>query len=178
MGMRLFVCVLVSVGMAACSAEKKEPPAPAATTEAAKPPAPTVPLMPAESFAFSAQPSGKIPPMAAGSVTDVKFVFKNESPVAWPAKALSGTDKGLFASYHILDTKGVVLVFDGVRTPITDDVPPGGEVVVVLKAQAPEKPGRYQIQPDVVQETVVWFGVAAPSKKNPPVAIDVTAAHR
>jgi hypothetical protein len=131
-----------------------------------------VPMAPA-SFAFSARQNGPIPPLVAGAVRDIAFVFKNESSLPWPARSLAETDKPMGAAYHILDPNGDVFMFEGFRSLITADVPPGHELVIELHVKAPDKPGRYLLQPDVLQETVSWFGMTPPRKNNPPVPIDV-----
>ena len=171
MRMRLIACALLSVWVAACSGNKSEPPK--VTTDSSTT---AVPIMSGDSFAFSARPSGKIPPLPAGSVTVVRFVVRNESLQLWPGKELETTDKALRLSYHILDQKGQVVTFEGLRTVIAVDVAPAAEVEVALQVKAPDTPGKYQLQPDVLQETVAWFGMTPPPKQNPPVAIEVTAA--
>jgi hypothetical protein len=180
MRMRCLASALLIVSVGACSGNKSEPPAstgdvPKASAETARvAPAPT-PTLPADAYGFSARPSGVIPTLVAGSVTDVRFVFRNESQRIWPGSSLEKTDKPLNAAYHVLDQKGQLVTFEGLRAVISADVPPGGEVVVALHVQAPNTPGRYQLQPDLLQETVSWFGTSPPPKKNPPVPFQVVA---
>jgi hypothetical protein len=47
--------------------------------------------------------------------------------------------------------------FEGRRTELPVDVPPGGAVDVVASARAPARPGTYRLRWDLVQEHVTWF---------------------
>jgi O-Antigen ligase len=47
--------------------------------------------------------------------------------------------------------------FDGQRTELTEDVPPGGIVHLAPAVQAPDVAGTYRLSWDLVQETVTWF---------------------
>jgi hypothetical protein len=48
-----------------------------------------------------------------------------------------------------------------VRTPLPGPVGPGESAIVPVAVAAPEKPGRYRVEIDLVHEHVRWFGVAA-----------------
>jgi O-Antigen ligase len=47
--------------------------------------------------------------------------------------------------------------FEGVRSGLPADVPPGGTVDVVAVVRGPEAPGEYRLSWDLVQEDVSWF---------------------
>jgi O-Antigen ligase len=47
--------------------------------------------------------------------------------------------------------------FDGQRTDLTEDVPPGGIVHLAAAVLAPDVAGTYRLSWDLVQETVTWF---------------------
>jgi hypothetical protein len=47
--------------------------------------------------------------------------------------------------------------FEGRRTDLPADVPPGGSIHFVASAQGPSQPGDYRLRWDLVQEHVTWF---------------------
>lgn len=68
---------------------------------------------------------------------------------------LKNTEKH-FLSYHLLDMSGRIQVFENPRTAISD-IPPGKAQRVVMNIIPPQKPGRYQIELDMVKEESYWF---------------------
>jgi len=52
---------------------------------------------------------------------------------------------------------GTLVVFDGTRSPLPRDVPPGDEVTVRARVRAPDRPGRYLLWWDLVHEHATWF---------------------
>ncbi len=63
-------------------------------------------------------------------------------------------------SYHVAQPDGTSVNYDGLRTPLPADVPPGGSVSLEARLVAPETPGSYVIEWDGVQEAVTWFSWA------------------
>ena len=61
-------------------------------------------------------------------------------------------------SYHILDENKKPVFNDGLRADLPKDLLPGQKVTVPLQVKAPEQPGSYIVQLDMVQEEVAWFG--------------------
>lgn len=61
-------------------------------------------------------------------------------------------------SYHWYDDRGNLVVQDGLRTGLPQDVPPGGTANLDLKVRAPSQPGKYRLVIDGVQEQCAWFG--------------------
>jgi hypothetical protein len=55
---------------------------------------------------------------------------------------------------------GTSVTYDGLRTPLPADVPPGGSVSLDARVAAPETPGTYVIEWDGVEEAVTWFSWA------------------
>lgn len=66
----------------------------------------------------------------------------------------------VFASYHWLDARGGIAVQDGTRTPLPRPVQPGMDCVMTLRVTAPDRPGRYTLAVDLVEEGVTWFSAA------------------
>jgi hypothetical protein len=61
-------------------------------------------------------------------------------------------------AYRWLHPNGTAAVQEGLRTPFTSEVAPGERVVVPLVVQAPEQPGSFVLEFDLVHEHVRWFG--------------------
>ena len=115
--------------------------------------------------------------MSKDKVYIAKIKVKNTGATAW-----EGTGKAPFyLSYHWLDfdTKKTI-VFDGDRTLLPKDkVSPGEEVGMDLKIKAPDKPGNYILQVDMVHEGLTWFSYQGvpPLEKYVAVNIDYAAAY-
>ncbi len=65
-------------------------------------------------------------------------------------------------SYHLQDANGEPLMWEGVRSPLEIDVPPGASHVQGLVVERPERRGTYRLIIDVVQDGRRWWGVDAP----------------
>jgi hypothetical protein len=93
--------------------------------------------------------------MSAGGDSTVGILVENAGSLTWPH---AGADAVLL-SYHwqALDAAHPHLDFDGLRTPLPADVPPGGRVEVAGRVRAPSAPGSYLLRWDMVRETVAWF---------------------
>jgi uncharacterized protein YcfL len=95
--------------------------------------------------------------MTARRTATADITIKNTSKNKWSSKS---NDKGRNAvnlSYHWFDRKGAVVVFDGLRTPLPNDVQPGESVQLRATIQPPDRAGQYTLEVTLVQETVAWF---------------------
>jgi O-antigen ligase len=77
----------------------------------------------------------------------------------------SGGDQPFMLGYHLLDSAGATVTYDGARTRLPHDLAPGEELVLDAEVHAPESAETYTIQWDMVQEAVSWF-----SWKGTPIA--------
>lgn len=86
------------------------------------------------------------------STIQMPVAVTNESsiPFTW-----GSTSFGL--SYHLLDGSGAVVQFDNRRVVFREPLNPGEQRLVQLPVAAPEKPGRYILELDVVWEGVAWL---------------------
>jgi hypothetical protein len=90
----------------------------------------------------------------AGQVSTLTVTVHNTSVQTWPAAG----DQPIRLSYHWIDlTRNHVIVFDGVRTPLPHDVAPNDRVTLDARVIAPDQPGHYLLQWDMLQERVTWF---------------------
>jgi glycosyltransferase involved in cell wall biosynthesis len=60
-------------------------------------------------------------------------------------------------SYHWLDERGSVVIYDGTRTPLPQPLRIGECCQAQLRVHPPALPGRYILEIDVVHEGVRWF---------------------
>jgi Ig-like domain from next to BRCA1 gene len=95
---------------------------------------------------------------------------KNNSDVSWPAHGRAAD--GFFQvnlGNNWYDERNVrILNHPYVRSGLPRDLRPGEEAEISLNITAPDKPGQYTLQIDLVQEMVAWFsekGSTAPKFK-------------
>lgn len=81
----------------------------------------------------------------------------NQSDRVWPAAAWNATGPVVNLAYHWRALDDTVLVNDGLRTPLPFDLAPERSVAFAARVDLPEKPGRYFLEFDLVQEGVSWF---------------------
>jgi hypothetical protein len=63
----------------------------------------------------------------------------------------------LYFSYHLFDVQGKVVLWDGDRTPVGRIVDPGDDAEFLVLFRAPESPGTYDVEWDMVSEGECWF---------------------
>jgi phosphoglycerol transferase MdoB-like AlkP superfamily enzyme len=95
--------------------------------------------------------------LRAGRQVMRRLAIRNQGAATWPAG-----DRFTVAS-HWLGQDGEPVVWDGVRTPLPRAVAPGGELTLEVAVLAPQQPGRYRLQWDMVHEGVAWFSERDPS---------------
>jgi hypothetical protein len=112
-------------------------------------------------WAFAAQISPVNPPASvkAGSTFTCDVKVLNLSKASWPAKSDKGDAYVVHLGSHWLNKAGAIVTFDGKRNILPGDVEPGKEILVKAGFVAPDKPGEYLLEVDLVQELVAWFGV-------------------
>lgn len=113
-------------------------------------------LSPLPSDAFKAKIVVSHPPkkIKTSSIFEVNTEVKNISQITWPAPQKNGVN----LAYHWLDKNGKMVVFDGFRTSLPQELKPNGKVSLKAKVKAPNNPGEYILEFDMVQELVGWFG--------------------
>jgi N-acetylmuramoyl-L-alanine amidase-like protein len=89
----------------------------------------------------------------ASSRTTVPITLGNTSNFNWPAAGANPVT----LSYHWINSAGKTVVWDGLRTKLTADVPPGQLTQVQADLAFPSAPGTYTLRWDLVQEGVSWF---------------------
>jgi radical SAM protein with 4Fe4S-binding SPASM domain len=94
----------------------------------------------------------------AGKRFNVRVQVTNRGDAVWNAEGSDEDPTHYDLSHHILDAEGGVLLYDGYKAPLPRDLPPGESAEVLLPVRAPERPGEYVVNIDVVREHVIWFG--------------------
>jgi hypothetical protein len=95
--------------------------------------------------------------MIVAQAVSVDVTIKNASTKTWPSKPNQTGKNAVNLSYHWLDSKRRMIVFDGLRTPLPRDLGPGESVMLRATIQAPERAGAYLLHVTMVQEEVAWF---------------------
>lgn len=110
------------------------------------------------------------PALFAGAIAHVEVAVRNIGSERWPPAHHPAPLIRL--AYRWLSADGVeTVVPHGLRTPFEETVEAGDETVVMLAVAAPEAPGDYVLEVDVVHELVRCFGAAA----RMPVAVEPLA---
>lgn len=90
-----------------------------------------------------------------GALAAVPVSVTNLGKIAWA----SSEDSKFALSYHWMEAASTrVVEFDGARTRLSADVPPGTRLPVMMEVRFPRKPGHYRIAWDAVLEHRLWFG--------------------
>ena len=100
---------------------------------------------------IEAAPDLVLPP---GRLTTVPLTVTNTGRLPWDSQATPP----MLLSYHWLQADGDRFVtFEGDRTPFAEPVRPDTTVSMAVQVRAPQRPGRYRIEWDIVQEGRLWF---------------------
>jgi hypothetical protein len=102
----------------------------------------------------------------------MRITVRNISTELWPAR---GNDDGTFSvrlGNHWRSRFGWMLRRDDVRARLTEDVRPGESTHLLLRVEAPWKPGVYRLEFDMVQENSKWFAAAGSKTKSTRVHVD------
>ena len=104
--------------------------------------------------AYVASYAASAPPfLLPGGQTLLPVTVTNTGTATWPA----GGAAPVHLATHLLGPNGSVVVWDGARTALPMDIPPGAIVQTSVVVAAPLTPGAYKLRIDLVQEGVAWF---------------------
>jgi hypothetical protein len=95
--------------------------------------------------------------MMVGQTVSADVTIKNVSSETWPSKPDPTGRNAVYLSYHWLDRRRQIVVFEGLRTPLPRDLNAGEAVTLEAMIRAPEKTGDYLLHLTLVQEWVAWF---------------------
>jgi len=149
LALALAAAALLSIGPAGCGKR---------AGEAARPSEPQTPP-PLPSTGFKADIAVAKPPtaMKPNEMVLLDVTVKNLGEAPWPHKGGPGAAHGVLLSYHWLQKGNPDPLVDGIRTNLPADLAPGAQVALIATVKAPDKPGTYILEFDMVQEAVAWF---------------------
>ena len=130
-------------------------------------------------YGSAVEPTPDLPRMpevlAPGVEVTVPLTITNTGALTWPATGKKPVQIG----YHWMADDGVtLLVLEGVRTSLVEDVPSDTKIKVVATVKTPDRPGQYVIWWDLVHEGVTWFSDAGALGYRQRVAIGSTPSSR
>jgi len=91
------------------------------------------------------------------AVFEVPITLRNTGPIVWRKAGALPTRLSYHWSFAPAAGPARFVVYDGLRTELPGDVPPGGVVHLVGVVRAPPAGGVYRLSWDLVQENVTWF---------------------
>jgi hypothetical protein len=97
--------------------------------------------------------------MRAGESKTVQVRVKNVSPVAWKVRGGGGDNRYYIAvgnRWFRADGTTLITSMDG-RIGLPENLAPNQETTAALLIRAPQEPGEYVLDLDLVQEQVTWF---------------------
>jgi hypothetical protein len=128
------------------------------SSETARPSTPPVPP-PLPPTGFKAEITVAQPPtrLKVNESVVLDVTVKNLGDAAWPHVGGPGAANGVLLSYHWLRRDSFPPVVDGIRTNLPSDLAPGTQIALRATVKAPDKPGTYILEFDMVQEAISWF---------------------
>jgi SAM-dependent methyltransferase len=103
-------------------------------------------------------------PVGPGQTAPVRTRLTNVSDRTWPAGQLIRLGNHWRAG-------GAPVTWNDGRTDLPHDLAPGSSVELELPVIAPEEPGDYELELDVVQEAVTWWAEAGSVPVRTPVTV-------
>jgi ubiquinone/menaquinone biosynthesis C-methylase UbiE len=94
-------------------------------------------------------------PLATAAFRTILVRVTNRGNVAWPHDIPAG--RHICVGNHWLREDGSRVIDDDARAFLPHAVKPGMTVEIPLTVQAPDQPGQYVLEIDLVQEHVSWF---------------------
>jgi hypothetical protein len=110
--------------------------------------------------------------LGARQISTIRVVVKNISEVVWLARERTAAQFQLSLGNHWLDKNGQTVANDDGRASILRDLQPGEETELILRINAPQTPGEYLLEIDMLQENVSWFGLRGSKTIRLPVKVE------
>lgn len=95
--------------------------------------------------------------LKAGQHEAIHFVVRNAGEIIWPSAGRGDGQYQIRLGNRWLDQDHRERVADDGRSALPYDLRPGDEAEFLLTITAPEMPGEYVLEVDMVQEQVTWF---------------------
>src|SRR5439155_10169862 len=92
-------------------------------------------------------------PVRPSETASIPVTIRNLSDATWETNGAHPVR----LSYHLYDAAGSLVSWDGPRSPLSEDVAPGGETTVLMSLVAPRYTGNFVVRPDLIRDGVAWF---------------------
>ena len=102
-------------------------------------------------------PEGVPPSVPAGGTFEVFVRLQNRGDAPWPAAVHPEHRRNVTLGNHWKRRDGTLVALDDARAPLAFDLAPGEDTGLVIAPTAPDTPGGYFLDFDLVQEGVTWF---------------------
>jgi hypothetical protein len=118
-----------------------------------------VPVPRAELGSYQAEILCENPPssLATGQTVSLRFLIKNTSSAQWPSVGGDDGSGAVVLQNRWRDSAGSIVSDRDAKQRLPYDVEPGDTVGLVLRVTAPDTPGDYSLEVDLVQKQVAWF---------------------
>jgi hypothetical protein len=120
---------------------------------------------------FRAEYEVGTPPRAVsiGQVFSVPVTLRNTGTLTWTAQG----EHPFHLGSHWVESGGAVshADYEGMRTELPADVPPGGVITLRGLVRGPADRGDYRLRWDLVQEGVTWFGERGNATPEVPIEV-------
>jgi hypothetical protein len=113
---------------------------------------------------------GRSPPaVSIGQVFSVPVTLRNTGTLTWTTQGEHPVRLGS----HWVESGSTVSQadFEGIRTDLPVDVPPGGVIDIEALVRGPAEPGDYRLRWDLVQEGVTWFSERGNATPEVPIEV-------
>lgn len=91
--------------------------------------------------------------ISVGLIKRLVVVIENRSNES----LFTSEDRPIFICYHIYSEDDEVLIWDGLRTSIMEEINPGERRELIMLIKSPELPGVYKVEPTLLMEGSHWF---------------------
>jgi len=154
-----YMAIILNLAIASTGCKKEEPKVEQSAPQVAQGPMTAAnAALPDDGFKAEISVSNPPPTIKAKAEVTLEVKVKNTSNALWPAKGQSDSKYQTRLAYHWLDKNGKAVINEGLRTDLPSDLAQGKDLTLKAKVVAPEKPGDYILELDMMQELVSWFG--------------------
>ncbi|MEP7063119.1 MAG: Wzt carbohydrate-binding domain-containing protein [Betaproteobacteria bacterium] len=108
---------------------------------------------PIEDFRARLTARAALPALPTGQLVAAQLDVTNLGVGTWPSLG----ERSVRVSYHWLDARDAITVFDGERTLLPHDLAAGESVSLWANVRAPDVAGDYRLQLSLVQESIAWL---------------------
>ena len=97
--------------------------------------------------------------VAAKARVKIRVAVRNTGNAVWLARERGLSPLQLSAANHWLDSSGNPVINDDGRGALPRDLRPGEEAEITFDVNAPQRPGDYLLEIDMLQEGASWFAL-------------------